>query len=126
MASVQDFFLTGDQATGRAATIEALTAQGFRATDLPNGNVTIQRGSLGKTLLLGALAGKNFHVSFIVEFFTSETGGLVVRLSRDIASGALKGGAIGAVKVDSIFTEISAALAAALSEKGLLASVTAA
>ena len=120
MAS-HDFIISGDPATARQSINSALQAQGFTVEDLPNGTTTVaSRGSKAKTFWLGAMAGKGFHVSFAVDYSQDAAGNLVARLNRDMVSGALKGGAIGASKTKTMFEETANALQNALSQSGNL------
>ena len=66
------------------------------------------------------MAGKKFHVSFIVEFYTAEDGGLIARLNRDVATGALKGGAIGANMTNNAFVDTATNLTNSLTAAGVL------
>lgn len=115
MASNHDYFLAGDQETGKALVANALTQLGFEVTPTPNGGFTAKRGSFTKTMWLGAMAGKNFHVTFVVEFFTDPQGNLVARLSRSLGGGMAKGGAIGVAKTETAFGETAASLLQLLS-----------
>lgn len=121
MASSYDFFITGDQNAARNQFAHALTEQGFSVEPTPAGGLVAKRGSMKKTMWLGAFAGKDFHVAFIVEYFTDAQGRLVARLNRNMAGGALKGGAIGTNKVENAFVETVDAVSATLSSAGVLA-----
>lgn len=121
MASTHDFFLSGDHEQSKQKVAEALTSLGFTLTSTPTGGFTAKRGSLGVTLLIGAWAGKNFHVTFIIEFFVDDKGQLVARLNRDVALGALKGGAIGAAKTNNAFIDTVNSVGTALNSAGVLA-----
>ena len=120
MASSYDFFILGDHEAGKAAVGTTLEGQGFAVTSTPSGGLLAKRGSTAATIWLGGLAGKNFQVTFIVEFFVDAQGQLVARLNRNMSSGALKGGAIGAAKTDTAFVQTADALGAALSNSGVL------
>lgn len=120
MASNHDYFLAGDHESGKALVADALTQLGFEVATTPNGGFTAKRGSFAKTMWLGAMAGKNFHVTFIVEFFTDAQGALVARLSRSLGSSMVKGGAIGVAKTETMFGEIASSLLQALSTSGRL------
>ena len=121
MASVHDFFLTGDHDAAKAQFTAAVEAQGFTVSETPKG-LLARRGSLPLTILLGAMSGKNFQVTFIIEFFVDAAGQFVARLSRDIAAGALKGGAIGANMTNNAFVDTANGISAALQGAGILAS----
>jgi len=97
-----------------------VTAAGFTVERNPNGSLQATRGSLGKTLLLGAMAGKNFHVTFTVEFYSDEQGNLIARLNRNVSGGALKGGAIGANMTNNVFIETATSLNASFAAHGIL------
>jgi len=99
---------------------KALEAEGFAITVNPNGSFQATRGSLSRTLLLGAMAGKKFHVTFTVEFFSDPEGNLIARLNRNVSGGALKGGAIGANMTNNAFIATSNAVVTSLTAAGLL------
>jgi len=99
---------------------KALESQGFTITVNPNGTYQATRGSLSKTLLLGAMAGKKFHVTFTVEFFSDPEGNLIARLNRNVSGGALKGGAIGANMTNNAFLETANALFTSFTSAGIL------
>ena len=58
------------------------------------------------TVLFGGLAGRRFQLTFTSEFFIDDQGVLVARLNRNMAGGALKGGALGATKTENAFVEL--------------------
>ncbi|MFT4122225.1 MAG: hypothetical protein QM635_00150 [Microbacteriaceae bacterium] len=120
MPSAIDYFLSTGIDEVRSATVQTLGDNGFRVTTLPDGNLVAERGSLGATVALGALAGSRFHVKFPVSFFTAPDGRTVVRLSRTAAAGAIKGGALGAARTAKAFDTTTAALHAAFSADGAL------
>ncbi|GIT82137.1 hypothetical protein LLS1_38060 [Leifsonia sp. LS1] len=121
MASAHDFFLLGDHEAARQLVVSALQSEGFVVTTTPTGGLLAKRGSAASTFWLGAWAGKNFQVSFLVDFMVDQQGRLVARLNRNMAGGALKGGAIGAAKTDAAFQETANAIAAVLHPAGVLA-----
>lgn len=122
MATSHDFIISGDPEAGKKLIHDTLVNQGFTVEQTPKGGVLAKRGSMGMTLLLGALAGNNFQMTFIVEYFAGQNGELVARLNRNMGSGALKGGALGAAKMNTGFEETANALNSALSSAGILAS----
>ncbi|MEA5457256.1 hypothetical protein SPF06_21265 [Sinomonas sp. JGH33] len=121
MASSHDFFLHGDHAEGRQIIASTLTAQGFEVTPAPNNSLLAKRGSATLTALFGVLAGSKFQITFSIDFMVDNAGRLVARINRNMASGALKGGAVGASKTNRAFETTSNALASALSASGILA-----
>jgi hypothetical protein len=102
--------------------VAALAASGFEVTATPDGNVLAKRGSLARTLLLGAMAGKGFQVTFPVAFYSDPQGNLIVRLSRQLGSGALKGGAIGANMTNNAFLAAGNQLGEHFTAAGILLS----
>lgn len=120
MASAHDFFLLGDHEAAKQLVTSTLQAEGFTVTMTPSGGLLAKRGSAARTFWLGAMAGKNFQVSFLVDFMVDQQGRLVARLNRNMVSGALKGGAIGAAKTDTAFQETANAIAAAAHPAGIL------
>jgi hypothetical protein len=121
MASSHDFFVSGKQDAAVGIVAQALEGEGFSLTTTANGGLLAQRGSVARTVLLGAMAGKNFHLSFTVDFMTDSQGRLVARLNRELASGILKGGAFGAAKTDRVFQECADAIGFALERARVLA-----
>lgn len=120
MATTTDYILSTDQAQAFQSVHEGLVEQGFTVTSTPNGGLHATRGSAVATALLGGLAGKKFHIAFVVNFMTDSAGRLVARITRDMTSGALKGGAVGAVKTGNAFTTTTDALEQRFAQAGIL------
>ncbi|GAB3575131.1 hypothetical protein GCM10027406_06200 [Leifsonia lichenia] len=120
MAKAHDFFILGDHENGRRIVATALQSEGFAVTATPAGGLLAKRGSTAMTVLLGGLAGNSFQQTFLVDFMVDQHGRLVARLNRNMAGGALKGGAIGAAKTDSAFQQTANAIAATLHGAGAL------
>lgn len=120
MATAVDLVLSEDHNRSFQLVHDGLVAQGFEVTRTPSGGLLAKRGSLGATVLLGGLAGKKFHISFVADFMTGPDGRLVARLTRDMTSGALKGGAVGAAKTGTAFRETADGLAEQLTQAGML------
>jgi hypothetical protein len=120
VATTYDFFIsdTADGARNRVA--NALRGLGYELTATTSGGLLAQKGSTAMTVLFGALAGKGFHLSFEISFFTTEDAA-VARLSRNMAIGALKGGALGASKTATAFGIAANAIGTALHNDGVLA-----
>jgi hypothetical protein len=121
MASSYDFFITDGIDQAREQVAAAIAAQGFLLEATPSGGLIATRGSMARSLLLGAFAGKNMHLRFDVQFFADDQGRIVARLSRDLASGALKGGVIGAARTADAFADFANQTGAALHAAGVLA-----
>jgi len=113
--SSYDYFFGGPHDAARHLIDATVQAQGYTLEQMPNGSVKAVRGSLAKTLLLGGLAGRGFHVVLWLSYFVDDQGRLVVRLSRDLGTAAVKGGAIGASKAHAAFVDVATALGHAAS-----------
>jgi hypothetical protein len=114
MARSYDYFIAGDHEAGRRTIGQALEGAGYRVTVTPEGNFVAETGSLKATIWLGAIAGKNLHRRFEVQFFTNADGSLVARLVRDIGRAAIKGGAIGATVTSNSFADLAKVIGDAL------------
>lgn len=93
---------------------------GYTATTPEPGRIKLERGSLNKTVVLGALAGKNFHISFTFDVGVDQLGNTWLRFDQDGALGAIKGGAIGYAKAKNAYAAFVDALRAEVSRRGLL------
>jgi hypothetical protein len=102
--------------------VAALKSAGFEVNSTPEGNLVATRGSLARTLLLGAMAGKGFQVTFPVAFYSDPVGNLLIRVSRQLGSGALKGGVIGANMTNNAFVATSTQIAEHFTATGILVS----
>ncbi|WP_454051674.1 hypothetical protein [Cellulomonas sp. Marseille-Q8402] len=119
MASA-DYFLSGHPDAARAALAAALVEHGFTVETEPSGVWTVARGSVTATALLGALAGRrNQRLVYSVQFFDHQ-GTAVARFSRESGAGVM-GGAFGLQRSESVFAEVSEAVAARLHAQGHLA-----
>lgn len=123
MASTYDFTLNGDPAAAHQVVLGALASIGHRASPLADGTFAISRGSGTTTFWLGALAGKNFHTKFSLQFFDVQ-GSTVARFTRVGALGGLKGGVIGASKTTDVFHEAARTIDAVTRQSGIFGSVT--
>ena len=118
MASVIEFDLSGDQTAAKAVVQTAVTGQGFALEPTGDWSATLTRGNSTKSLLLGAMAGKDFYLKFGLDFSAAD-GHLVARLSRDVASSAIRGGVIGASKASSAFQDLADAVGTAATQAGI-------
>jgi hypothetical protein len=118
MASVIEFDLNGDNAAAKGVVEAAASAQGFTVESTGDWTAFLTRGSSTKSLLLGAMAGKDFYLKFGLDFSLTD-GHLVARLSRDVASSALRGGVIGASKASTAFQDLADAVGAAVTQAGI-------
>ncbi len=118
MASVIEFDLSGDQTAAKGLVQTAVVSQGFAVEPTGEWSALLTRGSSTKSLLLGALAGKDFYLKFGVDFSMAD-GHLVARLSRDVASAALRGGMVGASRASAEFQKLADAVGAAVTQAGI-------
>jgi hypothetical protein len=115
-----DYFLSGDPDAARVALHAALAEHGFAVTPEPNGSWTVARGSVAATAVLGVLAGrKNQRLVYTVQFFDHQ-GTPVARFARESGAGVM-GGAFGVQRSESVFAEVSEAVAGRLHAQGHLA-----
>ncbi len=120
MAAKTEFLLSGDAANAQRVVTDALVGEGFAIEPISDGWSKITRGSMAKTVWLGAMAGKNMHVSYLLAFGTDPEGRPLARLDRDLAVGALKGGAIGASRTEDIYRAALGAIHSAATDAGIL------
>ncbi|MFB6612230.1 hypothetical protein ACFCVO_18040 [Agromyces sp. NPDC056379] len=92
---------------------------GYEATQPSQSSIKLERGNLTKTLLLGAMAGKNFHISFTFDIGVDQHGNTWLRFDQDGALGAVKGGAIGYAKSKNAYGEFIDAMRAETTQRGL-------
>lgn len=118
MASA-DYFLSGDPDAARAELAGVLGDHGFAVTHRPDGSWEVARGSTTATALFGALAGrKHQRLVYAVRFFDHQ-GVAVARFARESGAGVM-GGAFGVRRSESVFAEVSEAIAARLHARGQL------
>ena len=125
MATSYDLFFSGDHEAAKRALGTTFEKNGFTVQTRPDNNWVAARGSAAKTFWLGAMAGKGFRVTFEIQFFTAPDGGLIARFNRNVAGGALRGGAIGANMAKNAFNDTYTALVNDLHPTGVLARSTA-
>jgi hypothetical protein len=118
MASVIEFDLSGDQTAAKAVVQQAAAGQGFAVEATGDWSFLLTRGSSTKSLLLGAMAGKDFYLKFGLDFSVADSR-LVARLSRDVASSALRGGVLGASRASDAFQQLADAVGAAATQAGI-------
>lgn len=118
MASAIEFDLSGDQLAARRTVEAAALAEGFALEPTGEWSEFLTRGNSTKSLLLGAMAGKDFYLKFGLDFSVAD-GHLVARLSRDVASSALRGGVLGASRASDAFQKLADAVGAAATQAGI-------
>lgn len=100
-----ELVLAGNDQQNVPAVLQVAEGLGYSATTPQPGRIQLERGSLQRTMLLGALAGKKFHLSFLFDIGVDEHGNTMLRFDQDAAISAVKGGAIGYSKSKSAFAE---------------------
>jgi hypothetical protein len=120
MATSYDLFFAGDHEVAKGKFGAAFEKDGFTVQSRPDNNWVVSRGSSAKTLL-GGLAGKAFFISFEITFYVDSAGALVARFNRNLVGGVLRGGAIGAGKASTAFTNTYNSLVQTLRIDGTLA-----
>lgn len=95
---------------------------GWRVSPAPNGGLRLERGSRGKSYLLGAFAGKDLYLSHYADFADTPDGGSTVTYSSTVGS-ALLGGAIGVNKSNGIHAQTWPQLANTFHSQGTLRGV---
>lgn len=105
------------------ARIAALVAErGWRVTDAPGEELLLERGSRGRTIVLGSLAGRAFYLSARIGTRAGE-GGTLVEHRWGAGAGLVLGGTLGRARAARAHAELSQELEAALREQGLLVRV---
>ncbi len=123
MASQIEFTLSGDQAAARAIVMSSVASTGFTAEPTGEWSYRLTRGNKTKSLWLGGAAGKDFFLTYLLDFSADSTGGFVARLSRDSVSSAIRGGAIGAAKASNEFQALADVVGASTTQAGIFAAV---
>lgn len=112
-----------DPGTVRTLLEEFFTARGWRVAEQAGapdpGLLEVETGSLRRTVLLGALAGRGAHLRARLEL-AEEPGGTRVVVRRSERAGRALGGLVGAARARRLHTETAEALTAHLREQGLL------
>ncbi len=119
MASQVELRLTVPVDQARDIVGTALAEQGFTVQVAPNGSLDVSRGSLGTTVVAGALAGQDMHVRFDVDIEPSGNGS-VARVRSSGVGGFLKGGAVGASKANDVVRNAAHQLGTQLAAQGVL------
>jgi hypothetical protein len=121
MASQIEFTLSGEQSAARDVVVSAAESAGYTATAADAWSYQLTRGNKTKSFWLGAMAGKDFHLVFSLDFSADAAGALVARLSRDSVSSALRGGVIGASRAADEFQKLADAVGTATTHAGVFA-----
>jgi len=114
------FSVRGDSVAARDIVYGVLKDQGFSLTPIDEWSADAERGSSGKSIALGALAGKKGrHVKLHI-VCQSNSEGFAFTLSQ--GTSGLSGGLAGAGQADSIYNGIYDAIDAAFKKAGVLIS----
>ena len=125
MPESHDFFVAADPDSTRLRVRDALVREGYTVEDTAQGVLRATRGSLGVTLLIGALAGeRTFHTRLDVQLMVAPDGSTVARLLRGSGRAVLKGGAIGVARGNRAFEQAANAIHAELARAGVLTDST--
>lgn len=119
MAASTTFVLSGDPAAARGIVDGVVAERGYAGESMPSGTIRVSRGSLTKTLLLGAIAGKNFHLTYLLDYGTDAAGNTTATLYRELGGSAIKGGAIGASRAADEYQAFVDAIGASASQAGV-------
>lgn len=112
--------LSGSDQQTVPVVIEISRGLGYEATQPTPGSIKLERGDFSKTMLLGAMAGKNFHISFTFDIGVDQYGNTWLRFDEGTGLGAVKGGAIGYSKTKKAYAEYLDALRRQTTERGML------
>ena len=114
------FSVSGDPAAARDIVYGVLTDQGFTLTKTDEWSADAERGSSGKSIVLGAFAGKKGrHVKLQITCQPNSEGA-VITLTE--GTSGLSGGLIGKSQANTIYTGIYDAVSAAFQNAGVQAS----
>ena len=83
-----ELILSGNEQQTVPVVISIAQGLGYEATQPSQGSIKLERGNLSKTLLLGAMAGKNFHISFTFDIGVDHYGNTWLRFDQDPARSA--------------------------------------
>lgn len=123
MASQTEFVLSGDQAAARDIVLAAVASTGFAAEATGEWSYRLTRGNKTKSFWLGGAAGKDFFLTYLLDFSADASGGFVARFSRDTVSSALRGGAIGATKASNEFQSLADSVGVSATQAGVFVAV---
>lgn len=115
--------VSGDPEAARALLAEFFTARGWRVRETGPHRLDIETGSLRRTLLLGALAGRRFHLRARLELAAIH-GGTRIRYRWGATVGRTLGGAVGWARAGRRHAETAEELVRHLRADGLLREAT--
>ena len=114
------FLVGGDPIAARNIVYGVLRDQGFTLTQIDEWSADAERGSSGKSIALGAFAGKKGrHVKLHIAC-KSNTEGFIFTLIQ--GTSGFSGGVFGVVQADNIYMGVYDAIGAALQNASVLTS----
>jgi len=114
------FSVSGDPAAARDIVYGVLTDQGFTLTQIDEWSAEAERGSAGKSIILGAFAGKKGRRVKLQIKCQATPEGTAITLGENTSG--LSGGLIGLSQANSIYNGIYDAVGAAFRNAGVSAS----
>jgi len=114
------FSTGGDPAAARDIVYGVLTDQGFTLTRIDDWAADAERGSSGKSIILGAFAGKKGRHVKLKIVCQPGTDGSVITLIE--GTSGYSGGLIGRSQANTIYTGVYDAISAALKNAGITVS----
>ncbi|MCL1811332.1 MAG: hypothetical protein FWG41_03830 [Methanomassiliicoccaceae archaeon] len=114
------FLVNGDPVTARDTVYGILTDQGFTLTPIDEWSADAERGSQGKSILLGGFAGKKGRHVKLQIICRSGSEGFTFTLIPG-TSGA-SGGLVGVSQADKIYADVYNAVGTAFKNAGVLIS----
>lgn len=116
---MSELFLAGNDKQNVPAVMGIAQSLGYTTSTPAPGRIALERGSMGMTIALGALAGKKFHIAFSFDIGSDGQGNTMLRFDQDGALSAVKGGAIGYAKSKGAFEEFVNAVRADAQQRGV-------
>lgn len=112
---------SGDPVIARNTVYAHLEQLGFSVTRRDEWSAFAERGSAGKSIWLGAMAGeKGRHVMVEVQCASDHQGNLVISLQQ--GTSGWSGGIIGKNQADNIYQDVYSSIGGTLSSVGVLVS----
>lgn len=109
----------GDQRTARDLVEQFFAGRGWQAREQGPGRIDFETGSRRRSVLLGAFAGRSFHL--VAPIALGEVpGGVEIRYLWGDSAGRALGGASGRARAARVHLETAAALAQRLQAEGRL------
>lgn len=114
------FSVGGDPAAARDIVYRVITDQGFTLTRINDWSANAERGSSGKSIALGAFAGKKGRHVKLEIICQPNSGGSTITLTQ--GTSGFSGGIAGVSQANTIYGDIYNAIGAAFQNAGVLIS----